>query len=157
MPWDGGGAAQRGADPAERRSDLKSLNLLIDRYWRLKISDLGLSRLRPSSSAGRHLTGNVGTPHWMAVEVIGNQNYSESADVYSFGMCLWELVTRRPPFEGMAPMQVLVAVFSLGQRPAIPDDPQLPAGYANLVRRCWAQDPSARPTMDEVRGRADGG
>ena len=109
--------------------DLKSLNLLIDDRWGVKISDFGLSRFkvgrarqagaaapacrsRPSRGGAQAtstqglMTAQCGTFYWMAPEVIGGQAYTEKADVYSFGVNLWELLTRATPFGGEAPMTV---------------------------------------------------
>lgn len=52
------------------------------------------------------MTGQCGTYQWMAPEVIGGHIYTEKADVFSFGINLWELLTRKIPYDGMQPMQV---------------------------------------------------
>ena len=70
--------------------DLKSLNLLVDQDWNVKVSDFGLSRFKVSSL----MTGQCGTYQWMAPEVVRGHNYTEKADVYSFGINLWEIYTR---------------------------------------------------------------
>jgi len=56
--------------------DLKSLNLLLGDQWNIKITDFGLSRTRSSNSASV-MTGQVGTCHWMAPELIRGQKYTE--------------------------------------------------------------------------------
>lgn len=58
------------------------------------------------------MTGQCGTYQWMAPEVIAGHVYTEKADVFSFGVILWEMFTRKVPYEGMQPMQVLT-LFSL--------------------------------------------
>ena len=52
------------------------------------------------------MTGQCGTYQWMAPEVIEGRSYTEKADVFSYGIILWELLTRRIPYDGMQPMQV---------------------------------------------------
>ena len=83
--------------------DLKSANLLLSEDWTVKLSDFGLSRAMENQL---HLT-RVGTTGWTAPEVLSNQKYTTKADVFSFGVLLWELVTRRVPYEGMG-MSVLI-------------------------------------------------
>ncbi len=47
------------------------------------------------------MTGKIGTYQWMAPEVIASQKYSEKADVFSYGIILWEIASRMPPFQRM--------------------------------------------------------
>jgi len=62
------------------------------------------------------------TVHWMAPEIIQHSEYSERADVYSYGVCLWELVSRDLPFADIFQRQqeVAEAVLLRGRRPEIP-------------------------------------
>ncbi|POM70193.1 Serine/threonine protein kinase, partial [Phytophthora palmivora] len=72
--------------------DLKSPNLLIDSSYALKISDFGLARVRAHFQT---MTGNCGTTQWMAPEVLAAEKYTEKADVFSYGVVVWETVTRQ--------------------------------------------------------------
>jgi serine/threonine protein kinase len=65
--------------------DLKSSNVLIDSNWNVKLCDFGLSKLKDD----KNNFGRVGTPHWMAPEILREKEYTEKSDVYSFGMILW--------------------------------------------------------------------
>lgn len=78
-----------------------------------------------------------------APEVIGGGEYHESSDVYSFGIIMWELVSRQPPFHGMNAAQVSIAVLNKGARPPIP--PSCPSQYSALLQACWDQSPENRP------------
>ena len=68
--------------------------------------------------------------------------------MYSYGINLWELYTRRTPFEGLQPLQVAVAVGTKGSRPPIPSD--TPLWYKLLMTSCWAQNPEDRPSFHEI-------
>lgn len=125
--------------------DLKSHNLLVDDTYRVKISDFGLSKVLDSYS--RTMT-SCGTASWAAPEVLRNQKYSASADVYSFAMCLWEFWTRKDPYEGMSSYQIIFAVGTEGLRPIIPHS--CPPDYAKLILDCWDNDSNARPTFADI-------
>ena len=71
--------------------DLKSQNILLTEDWTVKICDFGLARYQEKFV--RDNNGKVGTPHWMAPEILRGEKYTQAADVYSFGVILWELVT----------------------------------------------------------------
>ena len=86
--------------------DLKSANCLIDEHLHIKIADFGLSR--------RLAPGNMetycGTPANMAPEIVKQEEYSEKADVFSFAIILWELVTGENPYPTISGMALAFAV-----------------------------------------------
>ena len=83
----------------------------------------------------------------MAPEVIRHESYSSNADVYSFGIVLWQLITREVPFATMTPIQAAFAVAG-GQRPEIPSS--TPPRLAEIIRACWDQDSHKRPSFTYV-------
>ncbi|KAI3876434.1 hypothetical protein MKW92_038161 [Papaver armeniacum] len=126
--------------------DLKSSNLLVDNNWNLKVGDFGLARLKHATFLTTK--NGQGTPQWMAPEVIRNEPADEKSDVYSFGVILWELATRKIPWDGLIPMQVIAAVGFMDQQIEIPEDtdPQ----WASLIMTCLHSDPKCRPTFGEL-------
>jgi serine/threonine protein kinase len=120
--------------------DLKPSNILLTRDHRAKISDFGMS----VANTGQELTAETGTYRYMAPEVIRHEVYSSNADVYSFGIVLWQLITREVPFATMTPIQAAFAVAG-GRRPEIPlsTPPRLRA----LIEACWDQDSHKRPSF----------
>ncbi|XP_059074589.1 uncharacterized protein LOC131068894 isoform X4 [Cryptomeria japonica] len=126
--------------------DLKSANCLVDKHWRVKICDFGLSRIMTNAPI-KDLNA-AGTPEWMAPELLRNEPFTEKCDVFSFGVIMWELCTLKRPWDSVKPMQVVYAVAHEGARLDIPDVP-----IGKLISDCWAEDPNARPYYEEIFGR----
>ncbi|GAU24935.1 hypothetical protein TSUD_311700 [Trifolium subterraneum] len=126
--------------------DLKSANLLIDKTRVVKVADFGVARVRNQSGI---MTAETGTYRWMAPEVIEHKPYDQKADVFSFAIVLWELLTGKLPYEHLSPLQAAVGVVHKGLRPKIPrhTHPKL----VELLQWCWHQDPSLRPNFSEIQ------
>jgi len=129
--------------------DLKSANLLVTADWRIKIGDFGLSRHIDHATI---TLGPAGTPAWSAPEVLRGDKYELSADVYSYGVCLWELTTRKTPFEGVVSTKVLMSVCQ-GMRPVVPLETG--AELSRLITDCWHGIARQRPTFSNVLERLD--
>ncbi|XP_021890586.1 serine/threonine-protein kinase CTR1-like isoform X1 [Carica papaya] len=85
--------------------DLKSLNLLVDSTYTVKVGDFGLSRLKANTFLSSKTA--AGTPEWMAPEVLRDEPSDEKSDVYSFGVILWELMTLQQPWVHLNAPQVI--------------------------------------------------
>jgi len=127
--------------------DLKSHNLLVDENWKVKVCDFGLSKIMETQSEFSLMTA-CGTPSWSAPEILRSERYTEKVDIYSFGIVLWECITREDPYMGMAPYQVVIAVGTKSMRPVIP--PGCPPTWSTLMRECWQEDAEGRPSFDEI-------
>ncbi|OWZ23593.1 Serine/threonine protein kinase [Phytophthora megakarya] len=125
--------------------DLKSPNLLIDSSYALKISDFGLARVRAHFQT---MTGNCGTTQWMAPEVLAAEKYTEKADVFSYGVVVWETVTRQCPYEGLTQIQAALGVLNNNLRPTVPEN--CPPLFKKLMTLCWVSSPEERPSFEEV-------
>jgi hypothetical protein len=125
--------------------DLKSPNLLVDKNYNIKLSDFGLARVKAHVQT---MTGNCGTVQWMAPEVLGNQKYTEKADVFSFGIVIWEIVTGECPYDGMSQIQAALGVLNRNLRPNIPRD--CPPFFSRLMKACWSRQPELRPSFPHI-------
>lgn len=136
-------------DPPLVHRDLKSSNLLCTTTFSCKISDFGESKRQ---GAGNKLFSTVvGTPYWLAPEILREEKYDVSVDCYSFGIVLIELETRREPYfdHGQhSTIEIMLQVAQRGLRPTIPSS-CLPH-RRELIERCLSVDPKQRPAMTEI-------
>ena len=123
--------------------DLKSLNILLDDAMNAKLADFGWTRFK-----AENMTNKIGTYQWMAPEVIQGHEYSEKADVYSFGIILWELATRKPPFRELNGLQVSQEVVRNDLRPPVPK--RCPDPFLKLMQRCWIKESEVRPSFQII-------
>ncbi|XP_049597041.1 mitogen-activated protein kinase kinase kinase 7 [Syngnathus scovelli] len=126
--------------------DLKPPNLLlVSRGTVLKICDFGTA-----CDIQTYMTNNKGSAAWMAPEVFEGSNYSEKCDVFSWGIILWEVLTRKKPFDeiGGSAFCIMWAVHR-GTRP--PLIKELPEPIETLMTRCWDKEPNQRPSMEHIK------
>ncbi|ETW03145.1 TKL/DRK protein kinase [Aphanomyces invadans] len=141
-------------EPPVVHRDLKSVNLLCSATFGCKVSDFGLSRRYKKDLDA--LTTVVGTPFWLAPEVIRNEKYGISADIYSFGIVLTELETRQTPYHDIdqTGLKVMLRVAKDGLRPSLP--PTCLPRRRQLIQDCLLDHPGSRPTFLEVLHRLQG-
>lgn len=129
--------------------DVKSLNvLLINPYNKngtnsIKICDFGLTK-------NTWVYNTCGTPAYIPPELIMSKNHTEKVDVYSFGIMMWEMFTRTSPFKDLDPKDLAPRIIN-NMRP----DQNLYESLTTqavkaLIEKCWAQEMTSRPTMNEV-------
>lgn len=110
-------------------------------------NEAAYSQLPPS----RTLTRGVGTLLWCAPEVLCGGQYNHLADVYSYGVVLWEILTRRIPWEHLKKTWDVSTAVEDGQRPAFPEG--TPPHVSEFISRCWCHDIEQRPEFSEIVAR----
>jgi len=127
--------------------DLKSSNILIDNDLKIKVGDFGLSRVINRKNR-TECCGRIGTPHWMAPEILKGGNYEESADIFSYGMILWELLTMEIPYFGIDPRKLVNIVAEEMKIVEVPTQ-----GNKEIIRitnECLNYDPAKRPPLKNI-------
>ena len=145
-------------DPPVIHRDLKPSNCLLDREMQhLKIADFGLSSIVSRDSRSMLKDSSVGprgTINYLAPEVLLGEDVSPAADVYAFGVLLWQVLTRRRPYEDDGNLSIdgfTDLVVDEFYRPVVDDE--LSTGYpimVDLMERCWDDDPLVRPDFAEI-------
>jgi len=126
--------------------DLSANNVLLSTSWRPLLADFGLSKARVASRISNG--GGTGTPNYMAPEVLQAGKVTEKADVYSFGVLLWEIITGQVPWAGHNSFQIIYQVCCVGNRLEIPEG--IHPGLKALMQHCWDAEPTGRPGFDQI-------
>jgi predicted Ser/Thr protein kinase len=142
--------------------DLKANNVLINvvedqdghlssSSLQVKLTDFGLSKLKLHDS--QYTTPMVGTTRWRAPEAFedkeNREKYTKSADVYSFSMLCFEVLTGDVPFKDK-PLVTLLESIRDGVRPQLPDVDYCPDYLSALIKKCWATDATERPQFPMI-------
>lgn len=132
--------------------DLKSQNIMFDEKGIIRIMDFGLSK-SPLVSTMTSLGTVVGTLGYVAPEQVTNMNIDQRCDIFSFGVVLYQMVTKKLPFTGENEIALIHSIFNTE-----PDKPSLinykcPAELENIIIKCIMKDPEKRfSNADELLG-----
>eukprot|EP00803_Ostreobium_quekettii_P004987 evm.model.scf_463.4 EVM.evm.TU.scf_463.4 scf_463:59026-71386(-) len=133
--------------------DLKPHNILLatsafdNRRWCAKLADFGVSRRMGAVS---HIyTSTVGTMAYLSPEILRDGKLSEGADVYAYGMIMWQLVCGESVFKQKSAADVWRLIAVEKWRPTFPRS--INARYQHLARRCWAEEVQDRPSFQQVQ------
>lgn len=126
--------------------DLKSANVLMDGSLRAKVADLGLARSF-SRQGQQTATSVVGTLEWMAPELLKGQKYNEKADVFSYGLILFEIIIRKKP-EADLFRQHDFSANTKAIEEQVPKD--CPEALSALMLACLKANPALRPSFEVI-------
>jgi serine/threonine protein kinase len=132
------------AKPQLIHGDIKSMNILVDNKFHAKVTDFGLSLKNKNGT---------GTPYWMAPELLrGESGNTAASDCFSFGIVIWEVFARRDPYEDDTdPFEDIIRKIadpSVRKRPPMPR--AMVDSFKAVVTDCLEDDPTKRPTMEEL-------
>ncbi|KAH8949079.1 hypothetical protein BDL97_10G011700 [Sphagnum fallax] len=141
--------------------DLRANNVLINvvenkelytfSSVQVKITDFGMSKLNLNNS--RFTTMGRGNTQWRAPEVFqeeqNTEKYTNAADVYSFALVFYEVLTSEVPFANISKSQILGKI-RCGERPILPPDDYCPVHLSAFIKECWATRPEDRPKFPEI-------
>jgi len=99
------------------------------------------------------MSGETGSLRYMAPEVADALQYNHKADVYSYGIILWELNAGKKPFDGLNREMFYEQVVHGGERP--PLNKKWPEELKKMMVDCWSADMDVRPTFSEIVEKID--
>ncbi|KAI8910040.1 kinase-like domain-containing protein [Powellomyces hirtus] len=145
------GAALEGLAFLHSRSvvhrDLKSANILLTDAGEVRIADFGVSeRLTVAVGARRTV---VGTPYWMAPEVITGNSYGTEADIWSLGITAIEMADGVPPLHELHPMRAMFKIPYL-PAPTVQDPSRFSPEFVDFLSKCLTKDPPSRPSAIQL-------
>ncbi|KAL3513571.1 hypothetical protein ACH5RR_026288, partial [Cinchona calisaya] len=120
--------------------DIKGANILTTKEGLVKLADFGVATKLTEADVNTHSV--VGTPYWMAPEVIEMSGVCAASDIWSVGCTVIELLTCVPPYYDLQPMPALFRIVQ-DDHPPIPDS--LSPAITDFLRQCFKKDARQRP------------
>ncbi|KAK6157787.1 hypothetical protein DH2020_012035 [Rehmannia glutinosa] len=127
--------------------DIKGGNILLTEQGEVKLGDFGVAAQLTRTMSKRNTF--IGTPHWMAPEVIQESRYDGKVDVWALGVSAIEMAEGLPPRATVHPMRVLFMI-SIEPAPMLEDKEKWSLVFHDFVAKCLTKDPRLRPTAAEM-------
>lgn len=123
--------------------------MLLTADGRAVVADFGLSREAPNTAITMTI---IGTPHYMAPEVLRGARVDAKSDVWSFGVIAWECASRKVPYAGTNPIVIMQNVAHAGLRPTFTAAERLriPRLLCDVCDACMQEEPGRRPSFDDL-------
>ncbi|KAL0701244.1 hypothetical protein Bca4012_057366 [Brassica carinata] len=136
--------------------DIKGGNILLTEQGEVKLGDFGVAAQLTRTMSKRNTF--IGTPHWMAPEVIQENCYDGKVDVWAFGVSAIEMAEGLPPRSAVHPMRVVTLshlafvlfMISIEPAPMLEDKEKWSLVFHDFVAKCLTKEPRLRPTADEM-------
>ncbi|KYR02644.1 myosin heavy chain kinase [Tieghemostelium lacteum] len=122
--------------------DIKSDNILLGLDGSVKLADFGYAAQLTKSKQKRATI--VGTPYWMAPELIRGQNYDRKVDIWSLGIMAMEMAESEPPYMSFPPLRALFLITTKGI-PDLKDEHKWSDDFKDFVKKCLEKDVETRP------------
>ena len=130
--------------------DIKGANILVSVEGAIKLADFGASRkIQDIMTLSTEFKSLLGTPHFMAPEVIMQTGHGRSADIWSIGCTVVEMYTGKPPFtEFTTAAAVMFHIAASTEMPSFPEF--VSEGCKKFLYKCFIRDPNLRATVDDL-------
>lgn len=127
--------------------DIKGGNILLTEQGEVKLGDFGVAAQLTRTMSKRNTF--IGTPHWMAPEVIQESRYDGKVDVWALGVSAIEMAEGLPPRSSVHPMRVLFMISS-EPAPMLEDKEKWSLLFHDFIAKCLTKDPRLRPPATEM-------
>lgn len=135
--------------------DLKPENILLDSDYHPHITDFGLSKFFDPSDPNQQSIDGLSTERYMAPEFASGNEFDIKADVFSFGVLMYELITEKEAYSYLGKLNSIMLAIKIKEGNLPIKDPEnfdepIKSGLKAMMRSCWSKSPQERPSFTEI-------